>query len=143
MVYSDQKHEADFSGAVVVESADGSMRASSAVVTLQAPAAGAKLQGLPVGIFGGSVERVVAQGDVSLDQPGRKATGDRLTYTAADGEFKLTGTSANLPRLVDQVNGTVTGVALIFHSGDDSVVISSGASNEKVRTRTETTVKNE
>ena len=143
MVYSDQKHEADFSGAVVVESADGSMRASSAVVALQAPAAGAKLQGLPVGIFGGSVERVVAQGDVSLDQPGRKATGDRLTYTAADGEFKLTGTSANLPRLVDQVNGTVTGVALIFHSGDDSVVISSGASNEKVRTRTETTVKNE
>ncbi len=145
MVYSDQKHEADFSGAVLVESADGSMHASSAVVTLQAPAAGGRpgpQEGVvPVGLFGGSVERVVAQGDVSLNQPGRKATGDRLTYTAADGEFKLTGTASRMPRLVDQVNGTVSGAALIFHSGDDSVIISSGESGGKVRTRTETTVK--
>ena len=77
----------------------------------------------------------MARGSVQLEQPGRKGTGDQLTYTAADGKFLLTGTAAAPPRLTDQVRGTVTGDALIFNDRDGSVVVSGGASKAVTQTR--------
>ena len=72
---------------------------------------------------------------MELEQPGRKGTGEELTYTAEDGKFVLTGTSAAPPRLTDQVRGTVTGTALIFNDRDDSVMVSGGASKAVTQTR--------
>jgi lipopolysaccharide export system protein LptA len=82
-----------------------------------------------------SVSKIVARGAVQLEQPGRKGTGEELTYTAADGNFVLTGTSAVPPRLSDQARGVVTGNALIFNDRDDSVVVSGGTSNAVTQTR--------
>jgi lipopolysaccharide export system protein LptA len=82
-----------------------------------------------------SVSKIVARGSVQLDQPGRKGTGEDLTYTASDGKFVLTGSSATPPRLTDQVRGVVTGNALIFNDRDDSVVVSGGASTAVTQTR--------
>jgi lipopolysaccharide export system protein LptA len=166
LIYSDEAREAEFTGGVQVESADGKMRGQQAVVYLQAPtlAGGGKAtaasKGGSVGggkavagtasahgvsgsgFMGGSVERVVATGQIEMEQPGRRATGEQLVYTASDGMFVLTGTSSVLPKVVDDWQGTVTGASLRFHTGDDSVLVSNGASGAGQKVRTETRVKN-
>jgi lipopolysaccharide export system protein LptA len=92
--------------------------------------------------MGGSVERVVVSGHIEMEQPGRRATGDQVVYTASDGMFVLTGTPAVLPKVVDDQRGTVTGTSLRFHAGDENVVVSNGGSGAGQKVRTETRVKN-
>jgi lipopolysaccharide export system protein LptA len=70
-----------------------------------------------------SVDRIIATGRVVVDWPDRQGTGERLVYRGDDGTFTLTGSGAVPPRITDQARGTVTGSALIFHSGDDSVTV--------------------
>ncbi len=151
LTYSDATRQADFTGGVQVESADGHMRGQEAVVYLQAPpkagAGGAQKTNSngaqktsQSGFMGGSVERVVATGHIEIDQPGRRATGERVVYTASDGMFVMTGTAAAPPKIVDDTRGTVSGTSLRFHAGDESVVVSNGMDN-KQRVRTETRVK--
>jgi lipopolysaccharide export system protein LptA len=156
LVYSDEARRADFTGGVQVDSADGSMRGEQVVVYLQAAPAkssqtgGAqggdkKVSGVVAGggFMGGSVERVVASGHIEMQQPGRRATGEQVVYTASDGMFVLTGTAAVLPKVVDDSQGTVTGTLLRFHQGDGSVVVSNGGeSGTGPRVHTETRVKN-
>jgi lipopolysaccharide export system protein LptA len=159
LVYSDEARKAEFTGGVQVESRDGSMRGQQIVVYLQPAAAGkglspngAKADGMrtnPVsgaggsGFMAGSVERMVVTGRIEMEQPGRRATGEQLVYTASDGLFVLTGAPTVLPKVVDDQRGTVTGTSLRFHSGDDNVLVSNGGENGAgQRVRTETRVKN-
>jgi lipopolysaccharide export system protein LptA len=146
MVYSDLDRQAEFTGGVKLLDSTGEMHAQQATVYLapastskprkpQAPNAASGLTGL----FGGSVERIVATQHIEITQPGRKATGERLVYTASDQMFVLTGTASAPPKVVDATQGTTTGAALRFHSGDDSVVISGrdgDAPTQKVHTET-------
>ncbi len=162
--YSDEARKAEFTGGVQVESADGNMRAQQAVVYLQAAPAGTRVvQGIASrkegagetgvgeskpaqsggqsgGLMGGGVDRIVATDGIAIEQPGRRATGEQVVYTAKDGMFVLTGTVAAPPRVVDQRQGTVTGASLRFHSGDDDIVVSNGGEKGQ-RVRTETRVK--
>jgi len=148
MVYLDAKREANFTGGVLVESADGTMRGQQATAFLQ-PAttekAGEKKASstaTQAAFLGGSVERVVVTGDIRMEQPGRSATGEQLVYTADDGMFVLTGTPGSPPKVVDETRGTVTGAELRFRTGDESIVISNGANKgEGPRVHTETRVK--
>ncbi|WP_263384091.1 LptA/OstA family protein [Granulicella arctica] len=132
MVYQDVARQVDFGGDVKVEDADGTLRALQATAYLQpAPAAGtvaskkdtSNSAGTSGAFFGGSVDRIVANGKVEMDQTGRRASGEQLVYTANDGMFVLTGTPTVLPKLIDEVQGTVTGTRLSFHTGDDSVMV--------------------
>jgi lipopolysaccharide export system protein LptA len=145
MVYSDEAREADFTGGVRVESADGVMRGDRASAYLQTGSvdkAAAKKVDTNAGFLGGSVERVTVSGGIEIDQQGRRATGDKLVYTASDGLFVLTGTPAAPPRVVDQARGAVTGVELQFRAEDESVVISNGdKGGTGQRVHTETRVK--
>lgn len=152
LTYSDATRQADFTGGVEVENADGRMRGQEAVVYLQSAAvnqAGKKTASVkaPAGqsaFMGGGVERIVATGNIEIDQTGRRATGERVVYTASDGMFVMTGTAAAPPRIVDDARGTITGTSLRFHAGDESVMISNGVSHgveSKQRVRTETRVK--
>jgi lipopolysaccharide export system protein LptA len=159
MVYSDVDRKAEFTGGVKLLDADGELHAQQATVFLtpaapsstpnstpvKAPKSPAASAGNPAsdltGLFGGSVDRIVATGHIEIAQPGRKATGERLVYTATDQMYVLTGTAAAPPRAVDAVQGTTTGAALRFHSGDDSVVVSGrdgDAPAQKVHTETTT-----
>ena len=70
-----------------------------------------------------SVDQLTARGHVTVDWPDRNGTGEKLVYRSEDDTFTLTGTSTAPPRITDQARGTVTGSALIFHSGDDSVTV--------------------
>ena len=153
LIYSDESRKAEFSGGVEVENAAGRMRGQDAIAYLQAAAGGnkpvaavgtaeVKTAGLPGGFMGGSVERIVVTGQVEMEQPGRRATGEQLVYTASDGLFVLTGTAAAPPKIMDETRGMVTGASLRFHSGDESVVISNGENaGAGQRVRTETRVK--
>ncbi len=92
--------------------------------------------------MGGGVDRVTAEGGVEVSEPGRRATGERLVYTAADGMFVMTGTPGIAPKVVDEAQGTITGSALEFHAGDNSVMVLGNAKGETGRrVRTETQVR--
>lgn len=70
-----------------------------------------------------SVQRIVADGNVRLIQPGRLGTGARLVYTAANGRFVLTGSDGRQPKIVDADHGTVSGPKLIFASQQQEIIV--------------------
>jgi lipopolysaccharide export system protein LptA len=142
MVYSDAAHSAVFSGGVVIESADGTMHGKEATAYLQQQKTPQDAKAaVPAGLLGGSVDKVVVNGNITMEQPGRSAMGEQLVYTAADGTFVLTGRPSEEPRVMDQARGTVTGAELRFRTGDESVVISKEGSGTEQRVHTETQVK--
>jgi lipopolysaccharide export system protein LptA len=150
LFYAENDHKAVFSGGVLAQTSSGILHSSFMDVYFSpgpSPArtidqqGSQKSQSVPPenqpsqSVPSQSVSKIVARGGVQLEQPGRKGTGEELTYTAVDGKFVLTGTSVAAPRLSDQVRGVVTGNALIFNDRDDSVVVSGGASNAVTQTR--------
>lgn len=141
MVYSDAERRVDFAGGVRMVDGTGEVKAQSAVVYLSAatPASTTATGNAAAagGLLGGRLDRIVATHQIELTQPGRKATGERLIYTASDQMFVLTGTAAAPPRVVDAQQGTTTGAALRFHSGDNNVVIS-GVDGEAPARKVET-----
>lgn len=146
MTYDDAKRQVHFSGDVRVQDKDGTMRSEEATVYLLPVAsggtAGKSAAGAAPVSLGGGVDYIVCTGAVVLEQPGRKATGERLVYTAVDKTFVLTGTTSDPPKMVDEVQGSVTGASLRFTSGEDRVVISGKADGvESMRVHSEAKVK--
>lgn len=82
-----------------------------------------------------TVQKMVATGDVRLKQPGRRASGTRLIYTAADGRYVLTGDSRNAPEVFDANRGTVTGQTLTFSAPGQAIIVS-GTNPDSTRTTT-------
>jgi lipopolysaccharide export system protein LptA len=159
LVYSGILRQADFTGGFRAETADGTIRANQGTVYLKPQDAAGQTavqtagKALPAATpaeplaaapsLTGSVERVVATGDVEIDQPGMHATGARLVYTASDQVSVLTGTASVPPKAVGQ-QGTTTGAALRFHSGDNSVeALGSVAGEPSQRVRTESKISGE
>lgn len=121
LVFSGILNQADFTGGFRADTAEGTIRANAGTAYLQhpggvngAPAANAAA----VPSLTGRLERVVTTGHVDIQQPGFRATGERLVYTANDQVFLLTGDSKNPPRATD-AKGTTTGAALRMHSSCD------------------------
>ena len=123
LVFSQASQEADFTGGFRTETADATIRANEGTVYLKDANGGAKsgsaTQGagtpLDTPSLQGSVDRVTAGGQVTVDRPGLRATGERLVYTAADENFLLTGDAKSPPRALDARGNTTTGAALEFH----------------------------
>lgn len=132
--YSDAEHKAVMRagtlGPVVAETATANSTSNEVEMLLLPP-------GNHAGKDGGAsqVDRMTARGHVVVTSEGRRGTGEQLVYTSETGEYVLTGTAAAPPRMTDPARGNVTGQALIFHGGDDSVSVEGGAQ----RTITETT----
>ena len=80
----------------------------------------------------GRLDRILAQGHVVMQQPGRRADGQTLVFTAADDKFVLTG---GPPSIFDAERGKITGVSLTFFRGDDRVLVE-GEANTPVVTQT-------
>jgi lipopolysaccharide export system protein LptA len=133
LFYAETDHKAVFSGAVVAQTPSGLLRSSImdvyfSVVGGQNSHGSVSQPPAKMADQSSQITKIVARGGVQLEQPGRKGTGEELTYTAQDGKFVLVGTSTAPPRLADQVRGSVTGASLIFNDRDDSVVVSGGPS---------------
>jgi lipopolysaccharide export system protein LptA len=81
----------------------------------------------------GQLDHLVAQDNVVILQPNRRAEGQKLVYTAADDKFVLTGGASNeLPSIFDAEQGKITGVSLTFFRGDDRVLVEGEASTPVV-----------
>jgi len=81
----------------------------------------------------GQLDHMVAEGDVLIQEPDRRAEGQKLVYTAAEDKFVLTG---GPPSIFDAEQGKITGVSLTFFRGDDRVLVEGEASTPVVtRTR--------
>jgi lipopolysaccharide export system protein LptA len=121
LLYSGTMRQADFTGGVRAETADGTVRANEAAITLQqtAPAESAGKADVPS--MAGRVEQMVASGAVDIEQPGLQATGKRLVYTESDQLYVLTGDNNTPPKAVDPDGTTTTAAELRFHAGDCSV----------------------
>lgn len=81
------------------------------------------------------VERTVSQRSVVVTQPGRKGTGDRGEYTAADETVVLTGRPA---RVEDAERGTSESNRMVVYLREDRVVSDAGespAATGRVRTQ--------
>jgi lipopolysaccharide export system protein LptA len=72
----------------------------------------------------GRLERMVASGSVVIQEPGRRAVGEKLVYTASDDKFVLTG---GPPSIFDAERGKITGDSLTFFRADDRVLVVGGA----------------
>lgn len=131
LFYSDADRRGDFQGTVTAEDANGVVHSDQAEFYLTPEVKGT------TGGQQAQLDHIVAIGRVTITQPGRKGTGDRLVYTEDDGKYVLTGSAGNMPRVVDAVKGTTTGATLIFNSQDDSVVVSGGQSRAVTETRTQ------
>jgi lipopolysaccharide export system protein LptA len=144
--YSDAQHDAVFTGPVKMDGSIGEVRGQKTTVYF-IPAAkdSAKNSNADMGAVGGSLDRVVVVGGVTLDEPGKHGTGEQLVYKAADQSFVLTGTPTVMPKVVDAQQGTVTGASLLFRAGDkgDSTIVVTGtpAEQKPQRVRIETHVR--
>jgi lipopolysaccharide export system protein LptA len=118
--YVDLDRKAVFSGRVAVKGDEFTLNAESAQVLLLPRNAGGRNEA------GNQLDRIVAQGDIQIQQAGRKASGNQLVYTGNDQKFVLTGVPGHPPSIFDAEHGKITGDSLTFFSHDGRVLIGSG-----------------
>ncbi len=118
--YVDSERKAVFSGNVKVHSQDTNIASDSVQVFLLAQKNQTETGSAS------QLERIVAQGDVQIQQGTRRAVGAQLIYTAAEEKMVLTGTSGHAPRIFDAERGQISGDSLTFFTHDGRVLIGSG-----------------
>lgn len=123
--YRDAERRAAYRGSVRVEMNDASLKADRVDVYFSAS---------PAGSTGGAhaaakVERVVAEGHVTVAEPTRRASGEHAEYYAAAGKIVMTG---GPPTLLDADKGFITSQRLTFFVHDDSLLVDGGAESPTV-----------
>jgi lipopolysaccharide export system protein LptA len=121
--YEDSQRKAFFNGSVLGRTTDSTLRAQEAVITLRPQAQKAAKPKTAGTNAPSEVQTIDATGNILLQQPGRRAIGSHLLYTADDEKFVLTGTPGAPPSIFDAEHGQVTGVSLTFYNRDDRVVV--------------------
>src|SRR5262249_49271097 len=122
--YVDAERKAVFSGTVVTRIEGSTVTADSVQVLLQPRGSQSGPQS------GSQLDRIVAQGDIQIQQPGRKATGSQLVYTGEDEKFVLTGSAGHPPSIFDAERGQITGDSLTFFTHDGRVLVGSRDSSQ-------------
>jgi lipopolysaccharide export system protein LptA len=117
LTYADVERRAQFEGGVTTRGADVTVTADHVDAYLARRSQNAPDQTLK---GQGQLDRLVAQGNVVVQEPGRKATGDQLTYTVADDKFVLSG---GTPSIFDAERGKIRGDSLTFFRRDDRVLV--------------------
>jgi lipopolysaccharide export system protein LptA len=125
LTYVDAERRAVFAGNAVVKIENSTMTADTVDAFLQQ-------RGGPDQQGGSQLDRIVAQGDIQIEQPERKATGSRLVYTARDEKFVLTGSASRPPSIFDAERGQIQGDSLTFFTHDGRLLIGHGESSQPV-----------
>jgi lipopolysaccharide export system protein LptA len=117
LTYTDDQHRAHFEGGVSARGADLTITADQldAFMLPRSQVSGNQaLNGQ------GQLDRMVAEGNVAIQEPARRAQGEKLVYLAAEDKFVLTG---NSPSIFDAEHGKITGDSLTFYKRDDRVLV--------------------
>lgn len=122
--YVDAERRAVFSGNVVVRAQDVTITSATVQVILLPKNVQAENQSAS------QLDRIEAQGDIKIEQGGRKATGNKLVYTAAEEKMVLTGTTEKLPSIFDAERGQISGDSLTFFTHDGRVLVGSGETSK-------------
>jgi lipopolysaccharide export system protein LptA len=129
LAYNDSERKIVLDGGVTAKGADVTMTARQMNVFLRSRA---QTQASSQGATPGQLDRIVADGNIVITQPSRRATGERLEYLAGDEKFVLTGGS---PSIFDAEHGKITGDSLTFFRRDDRVLVE-GRETSPTTTRT-------
>src|SRR5579859_4569111 len=126
LTYADAERRVHYDGSVMAKGADFTAAAKTMDVYLL-PRSQTSTNHSFAGP--GQLDRMVAEGNVSIQEPNRHADGQKLVYTAADDKFVLTG---GPPSIFDAEQGKITGVSLTFFKHDDRVLVEGEASTPVV-----------
>jgi lipopolysaccharide export system protein LptA len=131
--YVDAQRKATFTDAV---------QAVSSEVTMTARQMDVLLSGKGADKSSGRLDRIIASGNVQLEQknPVRKGAGEKLEYTAQSAKFVLTAAPGETASIFDAERGEIRADSLTFFSHDDTVQVGSG---ENTRVVTKTRIKEE
>ena len=126
LTYADSERRIHYEGGVLAKGADFTTSAKTADAYLLAHSQTSSSQSFS---GPGQLDHMVAEGDVVIQQPTRRADGQKLVYTAAEDKFVLTG---GPPSIFDAEQGKITGVSLTFFRRDDRVLVEGEASTPVV-----------
>ncbi len=122
--YVDSERKAVFTGKVLVKAEDTTINADHADVILLPKGAQSENQSAS------QLDHIMAQGDIHIQQAGRKAVGNQLIYTAADDKMVLTGSEGHRPSIFDAERGEISGDSLTFFTHDGRVLVGSGETSQ-------------
>src|SRR5258707_5030880 len=123
LIYVDSDRKAVYSGNVLVRIEGATVTADTVQVLLLARRSQGDSQ------TGSQLDRIVAQGDIQIQQPDRRAKGSQLAYTAQEEKFVLTGSQGQPPSIFDAERGQISGDSLTFFIHDGRVLVGSGESS--------------
>jgi len=132
LTYIDSERKAHYRGSVFAQSAGMNLAANQMDVYLLSAdpsRAPARTVRPPTATGGARLDKIIATGSVVFTQPARRATGDRLVYTAADDKFVLTG---GPPSIFDAEHGKITGDSLTLYRTDDRVIVDGNSKSPAV-----------
>lgn len=129
LTYADAERKIHYEGGVSAKGIDFTATAKSADAFLLPRSQTMTNQSF---VGAGQLDHMIAQDDVVIQQPHRRAEGQKLVYTAAADKFVLTG---GPPSIFDAERGKITGVSLTFFRGDDRVLVE-GETSTPVVTQT-------
>ena len=126
LTYADSERKIHYQGGVVAKAAEFTASADTldAVLLPRSQTTSNQTVAAP-----GQLDRIIAQGNVLIQQPNRRAQGQRLVYTVAENKFVLSG---GPPSIFDAEQGKITGVSLTFFRRDDRVLVEGEANNPVV-----------
>ena len=128
LTYADSERKVHYDGGVLAQGTGFTASAKTADVFLLSRGQTSGNQ-TPAGP--GQLDRMMAQGDVLIQQNHRRAEGQTLVYSTKDDKFVLTG---GPPSIFDAEQGKITGVSLTFFRRDDRVLVEGGTSTPVVTT---------
>ena len=116
LTYTDDRRRAEFQGGVTARGADVTVTADhvDAYLAPRSQNTSSQVKGQ------GQLDRLIAEGNVLVQEPGRKATGNQLVYTVAEDKFVLSG---GTPSIFDAERGKTRGDSLTFFRHDDRVLV--------------------
>ena len=133
LTYSDSERKVHYEGGVAAKG-DGFTATAQVADAYLLPhsqtSSNQSVAGVSSGL--GQLDHLIAEGDVVVQQPKRRANGDKLVYTAADDRFVITG---GPPSIFDAEQGKITGVSLTFFRRDDRVLVEGKSSPVVTQTR--------
>ncbi len=126
LTYADSERRVHYEGGVSVKSLDFTAFAKTADAYLLSRSQTASSQSFA---GPGQLDRMVAQDNIVIQQPTRRAEGQKLIYLAGEDKFILTG---GPPSIFDAEQGKITAVSLTFFRGDGRVLVEGKASTPVV-----------